>query len=140
MTVLPPHCSCVCVEPYPGNRKNPFCLSAPEPGCSIACKNLQRHYETTASSADERGMTSRFKTWNRSRADSLPGRFFPAATPRCFWIPEADLPRVIERHYQASAPEGFEAGAQGFGLAIVRQFVEAHHSEVRVRSAEGRGT
>ena len=55
-------------------------------------------------------------------------------------IPEEDLPHVFERHYQASAPEGFEGGAQGLGLAIVRKIVEAHHSDVRVHSAEGRGT
>ncbi|HEX8220629.1 MAG TPA: HAMP domain-containing sensor histidine kinase [Chloroflexia bacterium] len=56
-------------------------------------------------------------------------------------IPSADLQRVMERFYQvdkARSP-GHERSL-GLGLAIAREIVESHHGQIRVESAEGKGT
>lgn len=56
-------------------------------------------------------------------------------------IPDEARGRVFERFFRAdksrARPQG---GGTGLGLAIVKNLVQAHGGEVRVESAEGRGT
>ncbi len=50
------------------------------------------------------------------------------------------LPRVFDVFYQVDSSSTREYGGAGLGLAIVKSFVEAHGGEVKVESAEGKGT
>ena len=56
-------------------------------------------------------------------------------------IDESQLPHVFDRFFQVSP--GVRGGARqgaGLGLPIARGIVEAHHGEIRLDSAAGRGT
>jgi signal transduction histidine kinase len=55
-------------------------------------------------------------------------------------IPAADLPHVLDRFYRGGEPDRRASGGLGLGLALARQVVEAHGSELRVESTEGEGT
>ncbi len=59
-------------------------------------------------------------------------------------IPQADLPRVFERFYQAdksrSKPVEEAAGGLGLGLTICREIVLAHGGKIEVESQPGLGT
>lgn len=56
-------------------------------------------------------------------------------------IREKDLPHVLNRSYQADDTDrSLTKGLSGLGLAIVRRIVEAHRSEIRIESVEGKGT
>jgi signal transduction histidine kinase len=57
-------------------------------------------------------------------------------------IPEADLPHLFDRFYQArqSVAPATGEGGKGLGLAIVKRIVELHGGSVAVASAPGRGT
>ncbi|MEP6972396.1 MAG: ATP-binding protein, partial [Betaproteobacteria bacterium] len=57
-------------------------------------------------------------------------------------IPEADVPHLFDRFYQArqSVAPATGAGGKGLGLAIVKRIAELHGGEVRVDSAAGLGT
>jgi signal transduction histidine kinase len=55
-------------------------------------------------------------------------------------IPEEDLPHVLDRFYRGGEPSSRPPGGLGLGLALVRQILEAHDSELRVSSSEGEGT
>ena len=54
-------------------------------------------------------------------------------------IPEADLPRIFERFYRSDKSRERHHGHSGLGLAIVREIVEAHGSQVTVQSEAGKG-
>ena len=54
-------------------------------------------------------------------------------------IPEADLPRIFDRFYQATDQQS-GSGHAGLGLAIARRIVELHGSALDVRSRAGEGT
>jgi signal transduction histidine kinase len=49
------------------------------------------------------------------------------------------LPNVFERFYRADPSRARSTGGSGIGLALVKQFVEAHGGTVGVRSAAGTG-
>jgi signal transduction histidine kinase len=57
-------------------------------------------------------------------------------------IPEADLPQLFDRFYQArqSVAPSTGVGGKGLGLAIVKRIAELHGGEVRVDSTPGQGT
>lgn len=52
-------------------------------------------------------------------------------------IPEADLPHIFDRFWQA---ERSHQGGAGLGLAIARGIIAAHGGEIRVESTVGRGS
>ena len=55
-------------------------------------------------------------------------------------IPESALPRLFERFFRVDASRSRAAGGSGLGLAIVKHIIEAHGSEVEVRSVLGEGS
>ena len=55
-------------------------------------------------------------------------------------IPVADQPRLFERFFRSPVANDRAIPGTGLGLAIVKAIVEAHKGEIRVDSAEGRGT
>jgi len=55
-------------------------------------------------------------------------------------IPAGDLPHVLDRFYRGGDLSSRISGGLGLGLALARQIVEAHGSELRVESAVGSGT
>jgi two-component system phosphate regulon sensor histidine kinase PhoR len=55
-------------------------------------------------------------------------------------IPESALPRLFERFFRVDASRSRAAGGSGLGLAIVKHIIEAHGSEVEVRSTLGEGS
>jgi signal transduction histidine kinase len=54
-------------------------------------------------------------------------------------VPEADLPNVFDRLYQADAGRDRGTGTSGLGLAIARAIVEAHGGHVGARNGTGGG-
>jgi signal transduction histidine kinase len=56
-------------------------------------------------------------------------------------IPNADLPRVMERFYQVDKSRSrIDGQSAGLGLAIAREIVRAHHGEITIASVAGNGT
>ncbi|MBI5166728.1 MAG: response regulator [candidate division NC10 bacterium] len=55
-------------------------------------------------------------------------------------IPPDKLGRIFERFFQVDSSATREHGGVGIGLAIVKQIVEAHGSNVEVKSQEGVGS
>jgi signal transduction histidine kinase len=55
-------------------------------------------------------------------------------------IPEDDLPHVLDRFFRGGDPSSRPPGGLGLGLALVRQILEAHGSDLHVHSVEGEGT
>jgi two-component system, OmpR family, phosphate regulon sensor histidine kinase PhoR len=54
-------------------------------------------------------------------------------------IPEKGLPHIFEKFFRVPDSEGYAQGT-GLGLSIVKQIIEAHHSEIEVRSTPNVGT
>jgi signal transduction histidine kinase len=55
-------------------------------------------------------------------------------------IAEEDLPHVLDRFFRGGAPTRRTSSGLGLGLALARQIVEAHGTELRVASTPGGGT
>ena len=54
-------------------------------------------------------------------------------------IPEKDLPRIFEKFFRVADSEGYATGT-GLGLSIVKQIIEAHGSQIDVKSQVDVGT
>jgi signal transduction histidine kinase len=67
-------------------------------------------------------------------AGSRNGRCRIAVSDRGSGIPDEDLPRIFEPFFTT------KNRGTGLGLAITKQVVDAHHGEIEVDSAPGRGT
>lgn len=55
-------------------------------------------------------------------------------------IPQKHLPRLGERFYRVDSSRSRELGGTGLGLAIVKHLVKAHGWEMKIESAQGKGT
>ena len=55
-------------------------------------------------------------------------------------IPEESIPMIFERFQQLDGSATRRYGGVGLGLAIVKSILEAHHSQIGVRSTPGAGT
>jgi signal transduction histidine kinase len=55
-------------------------------------------------------------------------------------IAEVDLPHVLDRFFRGGAPTRRTSSGLGLGLALVRQIVEAHGTQLEVASAPDGGT
>jgi len=55
-------------------------------------------------------------------------------------IPEPELDRIFEAFYQVDGSATRSHGGLGIGLALARQFAQAHGGEIRVESRSGQGS
>lgn len=55
-------------------------------------------------------------------------------------IPPGDIKRIFERFYRVEKSRARNKGGTGLGLAIVKHIIEAHQSEVKVKSKVGEGS
>lgn len=55
-------------------------------------------------------------------------------------IPVADIDRIFERFYRVEKSRSKEKGGTGLGLAIVKHILDAHDSEIKVKSTLGKGS
>ena len=54
-------------------------------------------------------------------------------------IPPEDLPNIFERFYRVDKSRSRAGGGSGLGLAVARQFVEAHKGRIWAESNPGKG-
>lgn len=55
-------------------------------------------------------------------------------------IPQNEISRLTERFYRVDKSRSRSSGGTGLGLAIVKHILEAHHSQLMVKSLLGRGS
>ncbi|MFI5288528.1 MAG: ATP-binding protein, partial [Polyangia bacterium] len=75
------------------------------------------------------------------RADVLEGNLVQiAVSDRGIGIPKEAHARIFDRFYQVDASSTRRFGGAGLGLALAKELVTLHGGEIRVESAEGRGS
>ncbi len=55
-------------------------------------------------------------------------------------IPEGQIEHIFDLYYQAQNASTLEQAGSGIGLALIKQYVDLHHGELRVDSTVGIGT
>jgi len=55
-------------------------------------------------------------------------------------IPAEELPRIFERFYRVDKSRSRSHGGTGLGLTLVRELLQAHQSQIHVRSEVGKGS
>lgn len=55
-------------------------------------------------------------------------------------VPEEELPFLFERFYRVEESRSRHTGGMGLGLAIAKEFVQAHGGFIEVKSKQGQGT
>lgn len=55
-------------------------------------------------------------------------------------IPSKDIKRIFERFYRVDKTRSRDIGGSGLGLSIVKHILEAHSSQIRVKSELNKGT
>jgi len=55
-------------------------------------------------------------------------------------IVSEDLPKIFDEFYRAPNAKSYKIEGTGFGLAIVKEIVEAHHGSLKVKSELGKGS
>ncbi len=55
-------------------------------------------------------------------------------------IPAEELPRIFERFYRVDKSRSRSHGGTGLGLTLVRELLQAHQSQIQVRSEVGKGS
>lgn len=55
-------------------------------------------------------------------------------------IPEADLPKIFDRHFISSSSRHLNKEGNGIGLALTHKIIEQHGGAISFRSEEGKGT
>jgi signal transduction histidine kinase len=73
-------------------------------------------------------------------AEPLPGMVRMWVEDQGPGIPPADHRHIFERFYRRGSELRRETQGVGLGLSIARSIVEAHHGQISVRSAEGKGS
>jgi signal transduction histidine kinase len=75
-----------------------------------------------------------------AEATSLDGLVTIAVTDTGIGIPAEKLPEIFEPFHQLDGSSTRRFGGTGLGLAMARRIVEAHGSQIRVKSVVGRGS
>ncbi len=55
-------------------------------------------------------------------------------------IPAREIPKIWDRFYRVEKSRARKTGGTGLGLYIVKQLIEAHHGEIKVKSVDGSGS
>jgi signal transduction histidine kinase len=55
-------------------------------------------------------------------------------------IPEQEIPKIWERFYRIEKSRGRKTGGTGLGLYIVKQIIDSHGGQIKVKSMENKGT
>jgi signal transduction histidine kinase len=58
----------------------------------------------------------------------------------CICITHQDQKYIFDRFYKADRTRNQDMHGSGIGLAIVREFLQAHNEGITVRSVEGEGS
>jgi len=76
----------------------------------------------------------------RLTAQEVAGGIEVAVADEGIGIPAEEQERIFDRFYQVDANANRKFGGMGLGLAIVREILELHHSEIHLESRPGVGS